>query len=103
MNPKLADFLVTGTSWLLFATFLVLQLTGVTDWSWWIVALPLYWPVVLVVGLLGTVVTIVEGIALLLFGISEVVILVAITLATAALTIISHATFPVRLVKRMTK
>ena len=36
---------------LLFLVFLVLRLTGTIDWSWWLVTLPLWGP--LLVGLLG--------------------------------------------------
>lgn len=36
---------------ILFLIFLVLKLTNVISWSWWIVFLPLYWwiPVVLII------------------------------------------------------
>lgn len=33
---------------LLFITFLVLKLVGVISWSWWLVTLPLWGPLILV-------------------------------------------------------
>lgn len=33
---------VTGAIWGVFIVFLVLKLTGVLDWSWWFVTMPLW-------------------------------------------------------------
>jgi len=41
-----------GIGMILFIVFLVLKLTGHIAWSWWLVCLPLYAPVVLGVILL---------------------------------------------------
>ena len=38
---------------LLFLIFLVLKLTGYIAWSWWIVTMPLWGPLGLLVGLLA--------------------------------------------------
>jgi len=38
----------------LFIVFLVLKLTEVIAWSWWLVTLPLWWPIsVIVIGAIG--------------------------------------------------
>ena len=35
-----------GLGWVLFIVFLVLKLTNTIDWSWWIVTMPLWGPIV---------------------------------------------------------
>lgn len=38
-----------GVLGLLGVAFIVLKLVGVIDWSWWLVTLPLYGPVILLI------------------------------------------------------
>ena len=38
-----------GVLGLLGIAFIVLKLVGVIDWSWWLVTLPLYGPVILLI------------------------------------------------------
>ena len=38
-----------GISAVLQIVFLVLKLTGLIDWSWWLIMLPIYVPIMLVV------------------------------------------------------
>lgn len=42
-----------GPFFLLFLTFLILKLTGVIDWSWWYITMPLwiFWAILLAIGL----------------------------------------------------
>ena len=44
LSRKGAGFLGMGAGGILFPTFLVLKLTGVVDWSWWVVTAPLWVP-----------------------------------------------------------
>lgn len=41
-----------GLGVVLFAVFLTLKLTGVVDWSWWLVTAPLWLPIAFTVGFL---------------------------------------------------
>lgn len=40
---------VSGLRVILFVVLLVLKLTSVIAWSWWLVTLPLWWPVAIVI------------------------------------------------------
>lgn len=40
-----------GLGMILFLIFMVLKLTGNITWSWWLVTLPLYGPILLVLGI----------------------------------------------------
>jgi hypothetical protein len=44
----------TSIGVLLFIVFLILKLTGAISWSWWWVTVPLWGPVALAIGILGT-------------------------------------------------
>ena len=53
-----------GIGFILFIVFLVLKLTKVVTWSWWLVTAPLWIPfgIVLVIVIIATVVTIIREI-----------------------------------------
>ena len=53
-----------GIGFILFIVFLVLKLTNVVTWSWWLVTAPLWIPfgIVLVIVIIATVVTIIREI-----------------------------------------
>lgn len=42
-----------GLMGVLFVVFLVLKLCGVIDWSWWLVTLPLWGPIALVLAIMA--------------------------------------------------
>ena len=46
---KQVIYKVPGVLGLLGVDFIVLKLVGVIDWSWWLVTLPLYGPVILLI------------------------------------------------------
>ena len=58
---------VPCSCWVLFLIFLVLKLTSVISWSWWLVTLPLWGPTALLLGI--AVVFIIFGIIVLTLAI----------------------------------
>ena len=52
-----------GIEMVLFIVFLVLKLTGVINWSWWYVTMPLWLPIALggiIIGIVGVIAIIIE-------------------------------------------
>lgn len=47
-----------GIGMILFLIFMTLKLTGDIDWSWWLIALPLYGPILVAILIMGIVVLI---------------------------------------------
>jgi len=67
---------VPCSCWVLFLIFLILKLTSVISWSWWLVTLPLWGPTALFL-----------GIAALFFGIAIVIAVVFIIFGIMVLTL----------------
>jgi len=55
---------------ILFLIFLILKLTGIMDWSWWIVTCPLWLPLVIVFTLIIGIIGLTIGFAII-FGVTN--------------------------------